>query len=67
MLVTAAKAKKDNYERLTVDTEGLMEMLGAGRQTATATGTAAGARVQIGRRVLWNVRKIQAYLDTISE
>lgn len=50
-----------------VDTEGLQEMLSSGRKTALRVGTAAGARIQIGRRVLWNVSKIQNYLDDISE
>lgn len=66
---TAAKATRqgEKYNPLTVDTEGLMSLLNAGRQTAISTGTAAGARIQVGRRVLWNVKKIQSYLDRISE
>ena len=51
----------------TVDTEKLQGMLTAGRKTAVEIGTAAGARIQVGRRVLWNVAKIQKYLDAISE
>ncbi len=54
-------------EPKTVDTEGLMEILGAGRKVAIRVGTEAGARIQVGRRVLWNLRKIEAYLDSISE
>lgn len=54
-------------DRRTVDTATLQGMLGSGRKTAVEVGTAAGARVQVGRRVLWNVRKIQTYLDSISE
>lgn len=53
-------------DRRTVDTATLQEMLGAGRKTAVEVGTAAGARIQVGRRVLWNVRKVQSYLDQIS-
>lgn len=50
-----------------VDTVELQEMLSSGRKTALRVGTAAGARIQVGRRVLWNVSKVQKYLDSISE
>lgn len=52
--------------RLLVDSAELQILLGTGRPTAVKVGTDAGARVQIGHRVLWNVQKIQKYLDTIS-
>lgn len=51
----------------TVDTIGLQSMLSCGRVSAVEIGTAAGARIQVGRRVLWNVKKVQQYLDAISE
>ncbi|MCD7981560.1 MAG: hypothetical protein LUF32_04465 [Clostridiales bacterium] len=54
-------------ERKAVDTEGLQQMLMSGRKTAVEIGTAAEARIQVGRRVLWNVDKVQRYLDAISE
>ena len=50
-------------DRKMVDTNGLQAMLSSGRKTAVEIGTAAQARVQVGRRVLWNVGKIQKYLD----
>lgn len=50
-----------------VDTAELQEMLSSGRKTALRVGMAAGARIQVGRRVLWNVSKVQKYLDSISE
>ena len=60
--------KKDIMkEKKTVDTDGLKEMLSSGRKTAVEIGMAAEARVQVGRRVLWNVRKIQQYLDKVSK
>lgn len=52
---------------VTVTTQGLQDSLGSGRATAVAIGTAAGARIQVGRRVLWNLAKVQDYLDMISE
>ena len=51
----------------TVDTPTLQRLLSCGRFTATEIATAAGARVKVGRRILWNVNKIQQYLDSISE
>lgn len=50
-----------------VDTTELQRMLCCGRKTAVDIGTAAGARIQQGRRVFWNVKKVQQYLDAISE
>ena len=50
-----------------VDTPNLQKMLNAGYRTAVQIGTEAGARIKVGRRVLWNVSKIQKYLDMISE
>ncbi len=53
--------------KILVDTNGLQNMLCAGRRAAEKIGTDAGARVQTGRRVFWNVKKIQQYIDAISE
>ena len=50
-----------------VTTAELKEIISCGRDNAIRIATEAGARVQIGRRVLWNVEKIQRYLDAISE
>lgn len=55
-----------NDETLTVDTPHLMEMLQVGRATTVQIGTEAEARIQVGRRILWNTSKIRAYLDDIS-
>ena len=52
--------------KLAVDTNELRSMLCCGRDTAVRIGTEAKARLQIGKRVLWNVRRVQDYLDTIS-
>ena len=45
--------------RLTVDIEGLMAMLSCGEVTAKKIADYAEARVIVGRRVLYNVDKIQ--------
>ena len=52
--------------RVTVTTENLQNILDCGRPTAVEIGTLAKARVEIGRRVLWNVSKVQKYLDSIA-
>ena len=53
--------------RALVTTSELEEMLGCGRKSALEIGTAAQARVTIGRLVRWNVNKINRYLETVSE
>ncbi|MCD8196555.1 MAG: hypothetical protein LUE24_05240 [Lachnospiraceae bacterium] len=52
---------------LLIDTQTLQNVTASGRKTALEIGEAAGARVKIGRRVLWNVSKIRIYLDSVSE
>lgn len=49
-----------------IDTKELQKVTSCGRDAAIRLGTAACARVQLGKRVLWNVAKIRAYLDQIS-
>lgn len=49
-----------------VDTQDLQALLCVGRQTAVRIDTSANARVQVGKRVLWNVGKVQKYIDEIS-
>ena len=53
--------------RGSVTTEGLQEYLSCGRAAAVELGKKANARIQIGRRVLWNTAKVQRYLDSVSE
>ncbi len=64
------RAKKERMEcdrfGLLVDTPRLMELCCTGRPKAVEIGTEAGARVQLGRSVLWNVKKVQEYIDRMS-
>lgn len=55
-----------SQDRLAVTTERLQNILDCVRPTAVEIGTLAKARVEVGRRVLWNVSKVQKYLDTIA-
>ena len=49
-------------EKILVTTEELKALLSCGRMSAIKMGAAAGARVDVGRRVLWNTDKIRKYL-----
>ena len=52
---------------LAVNTATLMKMLNCGKPTAIRIGTEAGAKIVRGRKILWNPRIIQKYLDDVSE
>lgn len=52
--------------RLTVDINELAAMLSCGKTTARKIGETAGARVKVGRRVLYSVSKIENYIESIS-
>jgi|UniRef100_UPI004027141F hypothetical protein len=62
----ATKKSEMVMNQVAVTTENLQNILDCGRPTAVEIGTLAKARVEIGRRVLWNVSKVQKYLDTIA-
>lgn len=66
-----ARAKEstgfEDNSTITVDTSGLQNMLCTGRYSAVKIGKAAHAQIRVGKLVLWNVRKVQSYLDSISE
>lgn len=53
-------------ETLLLTSDQLMGVLNCGRASAVKIGTDAGAKVTIGRRVLFNRKKIEQYLNAIS-
>lgn len=53
--------------KICVDTSELQQLLCTGRKTAIQIGMAAGARIKVGTRIVWNVKKVSEYLDSISE
>lgn len=57
----------ESDNKITVDIVGLQGMLSVGKNTAADIGDKAGAVIRIGRRKLYNVKKIQAYMDGIAE
>lgn len=56
----------DITAKLAVTTEELQAMLSCGRQSAVDRGERAEAKIQIGKRVFWNVGRVREYLDLIS-
>lgn len=57
---------RNHASRLTVTTDELQSLLGCGRKSAVDIGEMAEARIQLGKRVLWNVEKVRIYLNLIS-
>lgn len=57
----------ETNNKVSVNAETLAKILDCGKPTAMKVGEAAGARIQIGKRVLYKVDKIERYLDSITE
>ena len=53
--------------KITVDINGLQAMLSVGKNTAADVGEKAGAVIRIGRRKLYNVKKIESYMQRLTE
>ena len=60
-------AERETKHKITVDIEGLAAMLSCGTSTAKKIAEMAEARIVIGRRVLYSVDKIKAYLEIMTE
>ena len=56
----------DTPGKITINTNELQAMLSCGRYSAIQIGEAAEARIQIGKRIFWNVEKIKSYINSIS-
>ena len=63
---TTRYSLQEHTARLAVTTEDLQILLSCGRKSAVDVGELAEAKIQIGRRVFWNVEKIKTYLNLIS-
>lgn len=57
----------ESDNKITVDIVGLQNMLSVGKGTADKIGQDAGAIIRMGRRKLYNVSKVQAYLDNCAK
>lgn len=58
---------REAKQKLTVDIEGLAAMLSCGTATAKKIAEMAEARIIIGRRVLYSVDKVKAYIEVMTE
>lgn len=72
VLITGNKKKKKTSsenlnQKLLVNTANLMQLLDCGKHTAISIGHSANACVRLDRKLFWNVRLIQKYIDNISE
>ena len=67
MRTTKTNGEARNIDKICVTTESLQDLLDCGRPSAVEIGTLAKARVEVGRRVLWNVSKVQSYIDSLAE
>lgn len=56
----------ETNNKVSVNADTLAKILDCGRPTAMKIGAAAGARFQIGKRVLYKLDKIEKYLDELA-
>ena len=62
------KTKTSNSaNKLTVDINGLQDILSVGKNTASQIGDKAGAVIRIGRRKLYIVDKVNDYMKSLAE
>lgn len=54
-------------KNILVDIATLQQMLSLGRASTCKVGESAGAVIRVGRRKLYNVQKIEAYLAEVDE
>lgn len=66
MQKTAVSTNVKLSEKMALTTEDLQALLSCGRVSAVEIGTKAGARIQLGKRVLWNADKVRNYLNCIA-
>ena len=53
--------------KIMVDINSLQEMLSCGKVTASQIGESAGAVLRFGRRKLYNVEKINEYINSMTK
>jgi len=58
---------KENDTKITVDINGLQNMLSVGKNTAYKIGEEAGAVVRLGKRKLYIVSKVESYISRKNE
>ena len=53
-------------KRIAVDVKELQKMLGLGRASADSIGEKAGAVIRVGTRKLYNVARVEEYINSIT-
>ena len=67
------KAKKtptpiaDLGQQMLVNTADLQRLLGVGRPAAVKIATEAGAKIPMGRKIMWSVAAVQKHIDSIAD
>ena len=59
-------SKSNDNLKLSASREELEEILGCGRATAERVGEEANAKFKIGRRTLYNLEKIEEFINSIT-
>ena len=59
--------KYNSSDAILINTPELQKITGLGRDSAIKVGIEAGARVEIGRLVYWNKRKVLEKIEELSE
>lgn len=57
----------ETNNKVSVNAETLAKVLDCGKPTAMKIGDAAGARFQIGKRVLYKLDKVEKYIDGLAD
>ena len=66
MQKTAISTNVKLSEKMALTTEDLQAVLSCGLAAAVEIGMRAEARIQLGKRVLWNADKVRNYLNCIA-
>ena len=60
------ESRLDISQKILINTIELQTLLSCGRYSAVKIGEDANARIDVGKRVLWNRKKVEKYLSDIS-
>ena len=60
------KVTENNVEPRLLSTDELMIYSGLGRNRSVELGDVAGARVSVGKRVLWDRKKLDEYFNSLT-
>ncbi len=63
-MMNKRKTRNINAPQRLFSTTELSDYLALGRNKSVEVGDKAGARIQVGRRVLWDKQKIDLYIDS---